>query len=76
MERQEKQIDWLNGELNSCLSPGRFVQLNGEPLVMLDDETFPELKPQMLRTGRTIALPPMAIGFYVIKNINAYACRR
>ncbi|KAG7462472.1 hypothetical protein MATL_G00185200 [Megalops atlanticus] len=52
------------------------VQLNGEPLVMVDDETFPELKPRMLRAGRTIAMPPMAIGFYVIKNINAYACRR
>ncbi|KAJ8418129.1 hypothetical protein AAFF_G00138380 [Aldrovandia affinis] len=42
----------------------RSVQLNGEPLVMLDDETFPELKPRTLRAGRTIAMPPMAIGFY------------
>lgn len=40
------------------------------------DETFPELKPKILRAGRTIAMPPMTIGFYVIKNINAYACRR
>ncbi|XP_048865112.1 inactive heparanase-2 isoform X1 [Brienomyrus brachyistius] len=58
------------------LHSSRSMQLNGEPLVMLDDETFPELKPQTLRAGRTIAMPPMAIGFFVIKNINAYACRR
>ncbi|CAB1312887.1 unnamed protein product, partial [Coregonus sp. 'balchen'] len=52
------------------------VQLNGERLLMVDNETFPELKPRTLRAGRTIAMPPMTIGFYVIKNINAYACRR
>uniref|UniRef100_A0A8C2FPW4 Inactive heparanase-2-like n=1 Tax=Cyprinus carpio TaxID=7962 RepID=A0A8C2FPW4_CYPCA len=52
------------------------VQLNGEPLRMVDNETFPELRPRTLRAGRTIAMPPVSIGFYVIKNINAYACRR
>ncbi|KAL6487234.1 hypothetical protein MHYP_G00038600, partial [Metynnis hypsauchen] len=52
------------------------VQLNGEPLAMVDSDTFPELKPRTLRAGRTIAMPPISIGFYVIKNINAYACRR
>ncbi|XP_076830851.1 inactive heparanase-2 [Brachyhypopomus gauderio] len=52
------------------------VQLNGEPLAMVDSDTFPELKPRTLRAGRTIAMPPVSIGFYVIKNINAYACRR
>uniref|UniRef100_A0A3Q2ZKJ4 Heparanase 2 (inactive) n=1 Tax=Hippocampus comes TaxID=109280 RepID=A0A3Q2ZKJ4_HIPCM len=54
----------------------KHVQLNGERLSMLDNETFPELKPKTLRAGRTIAMPPMTIGFYVLKNINAYACRR
>ncbi|XP_068184416.1 inactive heparanase-2 [Antennarius striatus] len=54
----------------------KHIQLNGEKLLMLDNETFPELKPKTLRAGRTIAMPPMTIGFYVIKNINAYACRR
>uniref|UniRef100_A0A8C6ULX8 Heparanase 2 n=1 Tax=Neogobius melanostomus TaxID=47308 RepID=A0A8C6ULX8_9GOBI len=52
------------------------VQLNGEKLVMLDNETFPELKPKTLRPGRTITMPPLTIGFYVVKNMNAYACRR
>ncbi|XP_066535915.1 inactive heparanase-2 [Hoplias malabaricus] len=54
----------------------KFVQLNGEPLSMVDSDMFPELKPRTLRAGRTIAMPPVSIGFYVIKNINAYACRR
>ncbi|XP_028982789.1 inactive heparanase-2 [Betta splendens] len=54
----------------------RHVQLNGERLIMVDNETFPVLKPKTLRAGRTIAMPPMTIGFYVIKNINASACRR
>ncbi|XP_057703562.1 inactive heparanase-2 [Corythoichthys intestinalis] len=54
----------------------KHVQLNGERLLMLDNETFPELKPKTLRAGRTIAMPPLTIGFYVVKNINAYACRR
>ncbi|XP_065152120.1 inactive heparanase-2 [Paramisgurnus dabryanus] len=52
------------------------VQLNGEPLLMVDNETLPEIKPRTLRAGRTIAMPPVSIGFYVIKNLNAYACRR
>ncbi|XP_057198236.1 inactive heparanase-2 [Triplophysa rosa] len=52
------------------------VQLNGEQLLMVDNETFPEMKPRTLRAGRTIAMPPVSIGFFVIKNINAYACRR
>ncbi|TNN75287.1 Inactive heparanase-2 [Liparis tanakae] len=54
----------------------KYVLLNGEKLLMVDNETFPELKPKTLRAGRTIAMPPMTVGFYVIKNINAYACRR
>ncbi|XP_077586112.1 inactive heparanase-2 isoform X2 [Stigmatopora nigra] len=54
----------------------KHVQLNGERLLMLDNETFPEIKPKTLRAGRTIAMPPMTIGFYVVKNMNAYACRR
>ncbi|KAF0027461.1 hypothetical protein F2P81_020202 [Scophthalmus maximus] len=59
-----------------CTSFDKHVQLNGERLLLSDNETFPELKPKTLRAGRTIAMPPLSIGFYVIKNINAYACRR
>ncbi|XP_062376384.1 LOW QUALITY PROTEIN: inactive heparanase-2 [Sardina pilchardus] len=54
----------------------RSMLLNGEPLQLQDDDSLPELRPRTLRAGRTIAMPPTSIGFYVIKNINAYACRR
>ncbi|XP_052038063.1 inactive heparanase-2 [Apodemus sylvaticus] len=53
----------------------RSVQLNGQPLVMVDDGTLPELKPRPLRAGRTLVIPPVTMGFYVVKNVNALACR-
>ncbi|XP_053307180.1 inactive heparanase-2 [Spea bombifrons] len=53
----------------------RSVQLNGQHLVMVDDGTLPELKPRPLRPGRTLVIPPLTIGFYVVKNVNAVACR-
>ncbi|XP_052569433.1 inactive heparanase-2 [Peromyscus eremicus] len=51
------------------------VQLNGQPLMMVDDGTLPELKPRPLRAGRTLVIPPVTMGFYVVKNVNALACR-
>ncbi|NXA42322.1 HPSE2 protein, partial [Eudromia elegans] len=53
----------------------RSVQLNGQPLAMLDDGTLPELKPRPLRAGRTLVIPPLTMSFYVVKNVNALACR-
>ncbi|XP_025958705.1 inactive heparanase-2 isoform X3 [Dromaius novaehollandiae] len=51
------------------------VQLNGQPLAMVDDGTLPELKPRALRAGRTLVIPPLTMSFYVVKNVNALACR-
>ncbi|NXY74693.1 HPSE2 protein, partial [Glareola pratincola] len=51
------------------------VQLNGQPLAMVDDGTLPELKPRPLRAGRTLVIPPLTMSFYVVKNVNALACR-
>ncbi|XP_044154726.1 inactive heparanase-2 [Bufo gargarizans] len=51
------------------------VQLNGQRLVMIDDGTLPDLKLRPLRPGRTLVIPPLTIGFYVVKNVNAVACR-
>ncbi|XP_030426570.1 inactive heparanase-2 isoform X1 [Gopherus evgoodei] len=53
----------------------RSVQLNGQPLAMADDGTLPELKPRPLRAGRTLVVPPLTMSFYVVKNVNALACR-
>ncbi|XP_028586433.2 inactive heparanase-2 isoform X3 [Podarcis muralis] len=53
----------------------RSVQLNGQPLTMVDDGTLPTLKPRPLRPGRTLVIPPLTMSFYVVKNVNALACR-
>lgn len=60
---------------NDSLSHSRSVQLNGQPLTMVDDGTLPDLKPRPLRAGRTLVIPPVTMGFYVVKNVNALACR-
>ncbi|XP_069611126.1 inactive heparanase-2 [Ranitomeya imitator] len=51
------------------------VQLNGQHLAMIDDGTLPDLKARPLRPGRTLVIPPLTIGFFVVKNVNAVACR-
>ncbi|KAM4636955.1 inactive heparanase-2 [Discoglossus pictus] len=51
------------------------VQLNGQKLLMVDDGTLPDIKPRPLRPGRTLIIPPLSIGFYVVKNVHAVACR-
>uniref|UniRef100_H3A912 Heparanase 2 (inactive) n=1 Tax=Latimeria chalumnae TaxID=7897 RepID=H3A912_LATCH len=53
----------------------KLVQLNGQPLLLADNETFPEYKAKVVRPGRTLVMPPLTIGFYVVKNMNAIACR-
>ncbi|KYO17604.1 inactive heparanase-2 [Alligator mississippiensis] len=53
----------------------RSVQLNGQLLAMVDDGTLPELRPRPLRAGRTLVIPPLTMSFYVVKNVNALACR-
>nr|XP_016847648.1 PREDICTED: inactive heparanase-2 isoform X2 [Anolis carolinensis] len=53
----------------------RSVQLNGQLLTMEDDGTLPNLKPRSLRPGRTLVIPPLTMSFYVVKNVNALACR-
>ncbi|XP_072483091.1 inactive heparanase-2 isoform X2 [Notamacropus eugenii] len=58
-----------------CTSHHKSVQLNGQPLMMVDDGTLPDLKPRPLRAGRTLVIPPVTMGFYVVKNVNALACR-
>ncbi|XP_053548519.1 inactive heparanase-2 [Bombina bombina] len=51
------------------------VQLNGQPLAMIDDGALPEIKPKPLRPGRTLVIPPLSIGFYVVKNVMLLPCR-
>ncbi|KAJ7325088.1 hypothetical protein JRQ81_018108 [Phrynocephalus forsythii] len=58
-----------------CTSHHKSVQLNGQLLTMVDDGTLPPLKPRSLRPGRTLVIPPLTMSFYVVKNVNALACR-
>lgn len=56
--------------ISSC----RSVQLNGNVLKMLDDETLPTLREKPLSPGTSLGLPAFSYGFFVIQNAKAVAC--
>ncbi|XP_069869257.1 heparanase isoform X1 [Dipodomys merriami] len=52
----------------------RSVQLNGQTLKMVDDQTLPALTEKPLRPGSSLGLPAFSYGFFVIKNAKVAAC--
>ncbi|XP_055967117.1 heparanase [Sorex fumeus] len=50
------------------------VQLNGQVLKMVDDETLPALPEKPLRPGSALGLPAFSYGFFVIRNAKVAAC--
>uniref|UniRef100_A0A9L0JR45 Heparanase n=1 Tax=Equus asinus TaxID=9793 RepID=A0A9L0JR45_EQUAS len=50
------------------------VQLNGETLKMVDDQTLPTLTEKPLRPGSSLGLPAFSYGFFVIRNAKVAAC--
>nr|7RG8_A Chain A, Heparanase 50 kDa subunit [Homo sapiens]8E07_A Chain A, Heparanase 50 kDa subunit [Homo sapiens]8E08_A Chain A, Heparanase 50 kDa subunit [Homo sapiens] len=50
------------------------VQLNGQTLKMVDDQTLPPLKPKPLRPGSSLGLPAFSYAFFVIRNAKVPAC--
>ncbi|XP_062964466.1 heparanase isoform X3 [Cynocephalus volans] len=50
------------------------VQLNGQTLKMVDDQTLPALMEKPLRPGSSLGLPPFTYGFFVIRNAKVVAC--
>uniref|UniRef100_A0A5F5PK68 Heparanase n=1 Tax=Equus caballus TaxID=9796 RepID=A0A5F5PK68_HORSE len=50
------------------------VQLNGETLKMVDDQTLPALTEKPLRPGSSLGLPAFSYGFFVIRNAKVAAC--
>lgn len=56
------------------LSLCRSVQLNGQTLKMVDDQTLPALSEKALRPGSALGLPPFSYGFFVIRNAKVAAC--
>nr|CAJ30018.1 heparanase [Nannospalax golani] len=60
------------------LGPGgllsKSVQLNGQALKMVDDQTLPALTEKPLRPGSSLGLPAFSYGFFVIRNAKVAAC--
>uniref|UniRef100_A0A2K6GZC4 Heparanase n=1 Tax=Propithecus coquereli TaxID=379532 RepID=A0A2K6GZC4_PROCO len=50
------------------------VQLNGQTLRMVDDQTLPTLTEKPLRPGSSLGLPAFSYGFFVIRNAKVAAC--
>ncbi|XP_076999087.1 heparanase isoform X2 [Tamandua tetradactyla] len=50
------------------------VQLNGQTLKMVDDQTLPALTEKPLRPGSSLGLPAFSYGFFVIRNAKVAAC--
>ncbi|XP_006885387.1 PREDICTED: heparanase [Elephantulus edwardii] len=50
------------------------VQLNGQILKMVDDQTLPALTEKPLRPGSSLGLPAFSYGFFVIRNAKVPAC--
>lgn len=50
------------------------VQLNGQTLKMVDDQTLPALTENPLHPGSSLGLPAFSYGFFVIRNAKAAAC--
>eukprot|EP01083_Nonionella_stella_P287154 977377_1 len=52
----------------------RDVLLNGQVLQMVDDKTFPVLKPNIQPAGSVVAMEALSYGYVVVVNANATAC--
>lgn len=50
------------------------VQLNGETLKMVDDQTLPALTEKPLHPGSSLGMPAFSYGFFVIRNAKISAC--
>lgn len=50
------------------------VQLNGQTLKMVNDQTLPALTEKPLQPGSALGLPPFSYGFFVIRNAKVAAC--
>ncbi|KAF3848416.1 hypothetical protein F7725_014913 [Dissostichus mawsoni] len=53
----------------------RSVKLNGKMLLMPDDETLPDLTGTRLPPAERLQIPGFSLGFFVLKEARAAACR-
>ncbi|XP_054109162.2 heparanase isoform X2 [Callithrix jacchus] len=61
-------------QLTATSLPPRSVQLNGQTLKMVDDQTLPPLMEKTLRPGSSLGLPAFSYSFFVIRNAKVAAC--
>uniref|UniRef100_A0A2K6TEY6 Heparanase n=1 Tax=Saimiri boliviensis boliviensis TaxID=39432 RepID=A0A2K6TEY6_SAIBB len=70
-----KQVDkYLLRPLGPDGLLSKSVQLNGQTLKMVDDQTLPPLMEKTLRPGSSLGLPAFSYSFFVIKNAKVAAC--
>ncbi|XP_058523091.1 heparanase [Ochotona princeps] len=70
-----KQVDkYLLKPAGSGGLLSKSIQLNGQTLRMVDDQTLPTLIEKPLRPGSSLGLPPFSYGFFVIRNAKVAAC--
>uniref|UniRef100_A0A2K5PDK5 Heparanase n=1 Tax=Cebus imitator TaxID=2715852 RepID=A0A2K5PDK5_CEBIM len=70
-----KQVDkYLLRPLGPDGLLSKSVQLNGQTLKMVDDQTLPPLMEKTLRPGSSLGLPAFSYSFFVIRNAKVAAC--
>uniref|UniRef100_A0A2R9BID6 Heparanase n=1 Tax=Pan paniscus TaxID=9597 RepID=A0A2R9BID6_PANPA len=70
-----KQVDkYLLRPLGPHGLLSKSVQLNGQTLKMVDDQTLPPLMEKPLRPGSSLGLPAFSYSFFVIRNAKVAAC--
>jgi heparanase len=52
----------------------KWIQLNGERLVMPSENTMPDLKPVILPAGSPLKLPPLTLGYFVFPDAGIELC--
>eukprot|EP01084_Bolivina_argentea_P020429 37982_1 len=52
----------------------RDIFLNGNVIKMIDNKTFPELKPLSKNIGSNVMMEPLSYGFIVVANANVSVC--
>uniref|UniRef100_A0A2I3N516 Heparanase n=1 Tax=Papio anubis TaxID=9555 RepID=A0A2I3N516_PAPAN len=71
----DKQVDkYLLRPLGPHGLLSKAVQLNGQTLKMVDDQTLPPLMEKPLRPGSSLGLPAFSYSFFVIRNAKVAAC--
>ncbi|KAM5271780.1 heparanase [Ctenodactylus gundi] len=71
----DKKVDkYIVRPFGSAGLLSKLVQLNGQILKMVDDQTLPPLKTKTVPPGSSLSLPAFSYGFFVIRSARVAAC--